>query len=486
MKALSLFRLSSVAAVLGWTALLGGFLYYDVNVEREHMEELARKEARASFNTNQALRLWVVRHGGVYVPIDEKTPPNPALAHIPERDIQTLSGKKLTLMNSAYVLRQLMDEFGELHGVRGKLTSFKALNPNNAPDTWESSVLHQFEQGSQEVFEFTTIGDQPYLRLMSVMRVQEGCLKCHGFQGYKVGDVRGGASISVPMMPYLQALKATVRQKLLIYAAIGSIGLIGILGWNRFAHRRLREKAASDAQLRRQHEAIERANTELTHFANISAHHLMEPARRLLSYTQWLRGRLGSQIQDDDVQLSLQYIEQGASRMRDLLRDIERYLAAGIPRGPLQATDPVIALAEAQRRLSKLIMAGNVQIEVESLLPVYLDLPRLSDLFEVLLANCLIHANADVATRIRMSAQARKPVVRIRIEDNGPGIADEYKERVFGVFEQLKPNPLAGTGIGLSIARRIVESANGHIWIDTSILGGTALVFDLPTGANFL
>lgn len=482
MKEIRNLKISSIAAILVWSGLLGSFSYYDVYIAKEHMHELAIKEARANFNTNKALRLWIVRHGGVYVPVDEQTPPNPALAHIPERDIVTPSGRKLTLMNSAYVLRQLLDEFGEIHGVRGKLTSFKLLNPKNAPDQWESEVLRQFETGKKEVFQFTKIDGEPYLRLMSAMLVQQGCLKCHGFQGYKVGDVRGGASISVAMRPYFKEFQTSVRQKLIIYSAIWLIGLLGIASWSLLARRRLREKALLDLRIQQQHEAVQRANAELTHFANISAHHLMEPARRLVSFTQRLRNKIGHSIEDEDVSLSLKYIEQGAGRMRDLIRDIERYLAASIARGPLKPNTPKQALNEAQRHLAKLIGTTNTHIEVQTLpSSVYLDLPRLTDLFEVLLANTLIHAKTDKTTTIRISGEKRQTITRIRVEDNGPGIASEYRERVFGVFEQLKPNPSAGTGIGLAIARRIVESRNGKIWIETSTTGGAAVVFDLPT-----
>lgn len=477
-------RVFSISAALVWSALLGGFFYYDVYVENTHMHELAIKEARSNFSTNQALRLWVVRHGGVYVPADERTPPNPALAHVPERDVVTPSGRKLTLMNSAYVLRQLMDEFGELHGVKGKLTSIKPLNPNNAPDPWESEALRQFEAGKQEVFEFSEIDGQPFLRLMSVMRVEEGCLKCHATQGYKVGDVRGGASLSVPMRPYLTEFYDSIRQKLLIYQAIWLTGLLGLAGWTRLTGRRLREKALLDTRLLEQHKAIEQANAELTHFANISAHHLMEPARRLLSFTQRLRKKLDHAIQDPDVMQSLDFIEQGATRMRDLIRDIERYLAAGMARAPLRLNSAAHALTEARRRLAPLMASNAAEIQIQALAPVYLDMPRLIDLFEILLANALIHARTDKITMIRISGQNRQTITRFRIEDNGPGIEPQYQERVFGVFEQLKPNPLAGTGIGLAIARRIVESRSGEIWIETPMQGGTAVVFDLPIEAE--
>ncbi|MGR8929956.1 MAG: c-type heme family protein [Gammaproteobacteria bacterium] len=481
MNAIAELNLSTAIVVTVWTAIIGGGYYYDTYLGREHIEELALNEARASFNTNKALRLWVVRHGGVYVPIDKDTPPNPAMAHIPERDIETPSGKKLTLMNSAYVLRQLMGSFGELHGIKGKLTSLKPLNPDNTPDLWETNALRQFESGQTEIHAFTKFDGIPYLRLMSALLVEDGCLKCHGTQGYKIGDVRGGASIAVPMEPYIQDAKATARRKSFIYSMLWIVGLAGIVTWSLVSRRRLLEKAEIDARLLSQHAAIERANTELTHFANISAHHLMEPTRRLLSYAQRLRNRLDHRLEDEDTRLSLAFIEQSATRLRDLIRDIERYLAASIVRGPLQLTEPSIALKEVQKRLSKLIADRHALIDVQAIPLVYLDLPRLTDIFEVLLVNALVHTNADQPVRIRISAETLSSAIRIRVDDNGPGVPAEYRDRVFGVFEQLRPNPLAGTGIGLAIARRIIESRNGKIWIETAALGGTAVVFELPT-----
>lgn len=473
-------KIISIAAVLVWSGILAGLCYYDVVTAKQHMQALAIKEARANFNTNKALRLWIVRHGGVYVPIDERTQPNPALAHIPERDIVTPSGKQLTLMNSAYILRQLLDEFGEIHGVKGKLTSFKLMNPENAPDPWEANALREFEQGKQEVSQFSEIGGEPYLRFMSMMPVQSDCLKCHASQGYKVGDVRGGASISVPMRHYLTEFSTSVRKKLAIYAAIWLIGLIGIITWTHMSRRRLCEKALLDQRIQQQHKAIQQAHAELTHFANISAHHLSEPARRLVSFSQRLRNTLGPSIPNEDVRLSLNYIEQGASRLRNLIRDIERYLAASLPRGPLKLNAAELAIMEAQRHLAKLIGSTKATIEIQALPAIYLDLPRLTDVFEVLLANAIIHANTDQSTTVKIDGQKQRTTTRIRVEDNGPGIAPEYRERVFGVFEQLKPNPLAGTGIGLAIAKRIIESRNGNIWIETTTQSGTAVVFDLP------
>ncbi|MDT8317270.1 MAG: PAS domain-containing protein [bacterium] len=210
-----------------WTILLFGLLSWDIYSTLRFTRELAIKEARANFNKDNAFRYWAASHGGVYVPIDENTPPNPYLKHIPERDISTPSGKKLTLMNPAYMVRQMNEFFSKEYGVAGHITSLKLHNPDNIPDDWEKKALKAFEKGKKEVIEFSGIKGKPYIRLMEPMMVVEGCLKCHAYQGYKVGDVRGGVSVSVPLSGlYVWKRKEIVNQS----ASHGFIWLLGLAG----------------------------------------------------------------------------------------------------------------------------------------------------------------------------------------------------------------------------------------------------------------
>jgi len=81
----------------------------------------------------------------------------------------------------------LMEEYGELYGIKGRITSFKLLNPQNAPDVWEQKALKAFETGVKEVFEISKVEGIPYLRLMRPMIVEEACLKCHAYKGTKLG-----------------------------------------------------------------------------------------------------------------------------------------------------------------------------------------------------------------------------------------------------------------------------------------------------------
>ena len=217
-------RFTIVAATI-WTIIIGASCAWNIIHAKRDSLSMAKNAARAYFDKDQAFRLWATSHGGVYVPIDELTPPNPNLAHIQDRDIITPAGKKLTLMNPAYMLRQMMEQYAYLYGVKGRITSLKALNPINKPDSWEKKGLMAFEQGVDEVFELSELGGQPFLRLIRPMITQQGCLKCHGHQGYKPGDVRGGVGVSVPMDPYLVLYK---DHRLSIFFTHGLVWALGL------------------------------------------------------------------------------------------------------------------------------------------------------------------------------------------------------------------------------------------------------------------
>ncbi len=225
--------------------------------EEKHVVEYAKMEATANFNKDIALRRWVAKRGGVYVEISEETPPNPYLKHIPERDISTSSGKKLTLMNPAYMLRQTMNDFSKSYGVRGRITSLKPLNPINTPDPWEVKVLNQFEQGAKTVLEVTTIEGKPYLRYMQVFYIKKGCLKCHAHQGYKVNDVRGGVGVSIPLEPYIALKNDTVRMLLCFHATIWLMGILCILYIRRYTRKQILYQSEIETDLVSQKERLD-------------------------------------------------------------------------------------------------------------------------------------------------------------------------------------------------------------------------------------
>ena len=482
---ISPYRMGTIAALV-WSAAMGGFMAWYAVDTQDHTEQLARNEVRIVFNKDLSFRRWVTSHGGVYVPVTDKTYPNPGLSHLPERDIETPSGKKLTLMNPAYVMRQVMTDYSELYGGKGKLTSLKLINPDNAPDDWERAALLRFEQGEREIAEFVEIDGQPYLRQIGALMAEKGCLKCHGRQGYKEGDVRGGIAVAIPMQPHLDRMYGDIRKMLLPAGAIWLFGLALIAMLVRQVRQRIEVQQSGEAALRKSSAEVARANADLTRFADVSAHHLIGPVRRLGSYTQLLRKELAAHpavLAEPDVRETLGYLESDAGKLGILVRDIQLYLSAGVPRGELRQESVDAVLSALEQRLAPRLLEQDAAIEREPLPSAMLDKPRLDDLFSVLLDNALIHARPlDPAQpfRIRISGERGDGLSRYRVSDNGPGIRAEYRERVFEIFERLTAGGESGSGIGLSIARRIVESRHGRIWIEQAEQGGTAVVFELP------
>jgi chemotaxis family two-component system sensor kinase Cph1 len=233
-------KLSLLTAFV-WTLVVLGLFLHDIAGIRRTTFEMARKEAVAHFNMDWALRLWGASHGGVYVPVSEKTPPNPFLKNVPERDIVTPSGRNLTLMNPAYMLRQMMHNYSDLYGVLGHITSLKPLRAETSPDDWEKSCLRSFEGGIKETGKVASINAHPFFRLMKPLVTEKDCLKCHGNQGYKVGDIRGGVSVSVPLDPYLASQQKEIVAQGVSFAIVWLLGLMGIAFFGRTLGRHAEE-----------------------------------------------------------------------------------------------------------------------------------------------------------------------------------------------------------------------------------------------------
>ncbi len=182
-------------------------MYWNFRNAEQQVMDLAYAEAKANLNKDITFRRWGTLHGGVYVPVTETQQSVPWLSHVPGRDVTTTDGKKLTLLNPASMLRQMMDLYAENYGVRGRITGLRQLNPGNAPDDWERRQLELFVSGQlNEVWAVANIDGKPYLRYLRAMYMEPGCDKCHGILGYKTGDMRGATGLNLPRAPYLSQI----------------------------------------------------------------------------------------------------------------------------------------------------------------------------------------------------------------------------------------------------------------------------------------
>lgn len=187
-------------AISIWTIIIVSLAVTSIRADRKVAIHNAEDEARDYYRLNLYYRAWASRMGGVYVPVDRITP-NQHL-QVANRDITDNHGRRLTLVNPAYMTRMVFETIhaSSAEPILNKITSLDPLNPANAPDEWERKNLRAFERKEyEERSEIATIAGKPYLRFISMFGIEESCLKCHGHQGYRMGDVRGAIVISVPL-----------------------------------------------------------------------------------------------------------------------------------------------------------------------------------------------------------------------------------------------------------------------------------------------
>ena len=233
-----------------WTLFLILMFIKDVSDIRTFTRTAAIHEIEAYFNKDRALRTWAANHGGLYVPVTSRTPPSPYLEHIPDRDVITPNGRKLTLMSPSQMMRQVSENFASLYGVVARTTSLYPLRLANTPDAWERVKLQGFEKGEKDrILEFVQKSGIPHLRLMEPVLTRKKCLNCHGHQGYDEGDIRGGISISLPMTKFFEREKARIYSCSFKLALIWMIGMLTLLFGGRSLHRRIRERDKAQAEL---------------------------------------------------------------------------------------------------------------------------------------------------------------------------------------------------------------------------------------------
>ena len=243
---------------LMWSAVITASLTWNVYQTRQGTLDVARVQVRASFMKDVIYRRWNAGHGGVYVPVTEKTPPNPYL-EVSERDITTHSGIALTMINPAYMTRQVHELAEEEYGIRGHITSLNPIRSANAPDPWEIQALGSIQHGAKEVTSVEKVKGSAYMRLIQPLITEEGCLKCHAAQGYKIGDIQGGISVSAPMSPLWAIERSHILILSLGHGLLYLVGLVGLgLGASRLSKQVVERKKAEEALQKRTHDFGER------------------------------------------------------------------------------------------------------------------------------------------------------------------------------------------------------------------------------------
>jgi PAS domain S-box-containing protein len=246
------------------------------------------------------------------------------------------------------------------------------------------------------------------------------------------------------------------------------------------AIRNITERKQSEVRLVNTVGELKRSNDELQQFAYVASHDLQEPLRMVASYTQLLAQRYKGRL-DSDADEFIAYAVDGSNRMQALIRDLLTYSRAGTNGKDLQQISSSNALEEALTNLRATIEESGAIVTQDSLPAVTVDETQLSQVFQNLVGNAVKYRTAE-APRVHVSASSNGSHEWIfSVKDNGLGIDPQYFQRIFVIFQRLHGREeFKGTGIGLSICKKIVERLGGKIWVESQPEKGSTFYFTLP------
>jgi light-regulated signal transduction histidine kinase (bacteriophytochrome) len=241
----------------------------------------------------------------------------------------------------------------------------------------------------------------------------------------------------------------------------------------------LRSQAEAEQRRLTQHAtALERSNAALNEFALVASHDLQEPLRLVAGYTELLEQRFSAQLGPDGMRY-LSFAADGARRMQQLITDLLAYCQVGAATLALAEVDVRAVAESAVRDLQASITEAGGQVTILELPRLPGDARQLNSLFQNLIGNAIKY-RGDEPPRVEISAERKGNEYAFAVTDNGIGIEPRFARRIFDMFQRLHSrSKYPGTGIGLSICRKVVEAHGGQIWVDPNKPHGSVFRFTL-------
>ena len=446
---------------------------------RSQSIRIATEGARNMFRMVVLTRSWNSSHGGVYVPVTPQTQPNPYL-DVKRRDVTTTDGQALTLVNPAYMTRMIAEMAESDSGSIFRLTSLRPVRPQNAPDDWERAALLSFENGNKETVGVTQAGTSGQLRYMAPLQVQQSCMSCHARQGYKVGDIRGGISVSQRYAPIEAATHAGVEQAQLTYGSV--FLLVTALGWVLLELLRRRWLDLDDKIFELQHTREELVHSEkmasLGRMVAGFAHEINTPvgvAVGAVSHNEGALDRISKmlsleEVSEEALQEELTDLRQSSALAMANLRRAAN-LVQSFKRTSIDQASEHVRAFEMKELISDVLFAlqgmlKRLPIAVTVDCPDAMRLDGVPGLIEQLLTNLVMNAvqhafcDGQRAGNILIRVQREGTNIHLEFVDDGVGMDAGQIARVFEPFYTTRRGQ-GGSGLGLYICYTIVTARLG-------------------------
>ena len=502
-----------MSLVLTWLflALISSYHMYKIDTDKSKTVELLRQsmthEAIAHFNNMVDTRKWNASHGGVYIKEHDGIKPNPYLLN---NILKAEDNKTLIKINPAWMTRQISEIANTDNDYYYKITSLQPINPGNKADSFEKEALEYFEKNSKSdyYYKFPKEADTTSkFNFMGKLTVTPACMHCHEYQGYNVGDIRGGIRVSIPTNIYESSLTLVTKEALVnkyktIFAALLIAVLITLYLIKSFSHtqkiEQLNEELEEKVKLRTKE--LYEINETLEEQVSFEVEQSRQKDEAMLIQSrqvamgemitmlahQWRQPMASISMQANnvliDIELGTEDITEIKNEIKSMSDDMQELSAMITTFSKLFNSDGKKSFIKLQNIIEDALslLSGNLEyynISVEKIYESESEVEIISSELYQVYWNILNNAKDILIEReisnpkIRISIQESESEIITIISDNAGGIINEEYEKVFEPYYSTKED-LNGRGLGLYTARVIVQkNLNGSIYAKNSKVG---------------
>ncbi len=468
---------SVVSLLVVWFLIICSSLIWNIYLIKLNNKKIILNKSKSFFEQIVVTWLWNSNHNGVYVQTTHENPPNEFLVDS-LRDVVTTEGMKLTKINPSYMTRQISEINKKDYNIQFHITSLNPIRPANKADEWETQALKSFEKGTKEMLELTKQNTGRQFRYMAPLITQQSCLTCHAVQGYKLGEIRGGISVSFPAGLYLALTKKQIFSMVIIHFLIFFIGFTGVILFNK--------------RLTSAYDKIKIKNSELTEinatkdkFFSIIAHDLRSPFNSIVGLSNYLVENINEKNYTETEKFA-NLILQSSDKAMGLLSNLMVWAQAQSGKlefnpeffeiGPLVKEN--IQLLNGIAEQKSIVIKNAVSIGLKG----YADKEMINTIIRNLLSNALKFTGTN--GKIVISGDDSKPdFITVRISDEGVGISPERIGKIFDITENHSTpgtHNEKGTGLGLILCKEFITKNNGKIWVESTQGAGSTFSFSLP------
>lgn len=465
-----------VLLIVIWVLFIAVSFLFNFSIILRNNKEVVLNKSKAFFEQILTSRAWNSQHERVYVPVTTVTQPNPYLNDT-LRDIVTIDGMQLTMINPAYMTRQ-MGEINKInYDVQFHITSLNPIRPANKADDWEIKALKLFEEkGTSELQELVKNDSSSYYRYMAPLITEKSCLRCHAQQGYKYGDIRGGISISFPAASYLKAINKHLFSGAVVHLLIIVLGIIGVIIYYRMSNKYY-------SILKNRNAELVYANATKDKFFSIIAHDLRSPFNSILGLSDLILEKCRQNDFDGMLKMST-ILNKSVNQSFDLLNNLLEW--SSVQTGRIVFKPDNLQLSPLIEKVVDLHKLAAKKKDID----ITYDIPEISlkadiNMIHSVLRNLLSNAIkfSYKGGKINISAVENKNEVEISVKDYGIGINKDHQKKMFQLGEDittLGTNNEKGTGLGLILCKEFIEKHGGKISVESEEEKGSRFYFTIP------